>query len=88
MNITETPGLKTSLSFLNKVKRKEPVNYSILCERWRRGYGMVSHYLRYCLGHGLIWIVSVWRNRRRYPSKEYDLTEKGSRLHDILYSIR
>lgn len=79
----KNPGVKTLISFLDQVKRNEPVNFSTLCEGRRRGYGMVSRYLRYCLGHGLIRVVSERRARGRYPSKEYALTEKGSKLISI-----
>lgn len=76
----ENPGVKTLISFLSQVRMSEPVNFSALCEGRRRGYGMVNSYLRYCLSRGLIGVVSERRTRGRYPSKEYALTEKGSKL--------
>jgi len=76
----EKPGLRTLISFLRQVQRNAPVNFSTLCEERRRGYGMVSRYLRFCLDYDLIRIVSERRTRGRYPSKDYALSEKGSRL--------
>ncbi len=45
---------------------------------------MVNRYLRYCIGKDLIRIVSERRTRGRYPSKTYALSERGSRLLDII----
>ena len=79
----ENPGLRTQISFLNHVKKQAPVNFSGLARGRRRGYGMVSRYLMYCMGNDLIRIVSERRTRGRYPSKTYALSDKGSRLLDI-----
>ena len=79
----ENPGLKTLISFLSQINRNAPVNFSTLCEERRKGYGMVSRYLRYCLDQQLILIVSERRTRGRYPSKEYSLSDKGSDLLTI-----
>ena len=76
----ENPGLRTLISFLEQVQRNAPVNFSTLCEERSRGYGMVTRYIRFCLGRGLIRIVSEKRTRGRYPSKEYALSERGIRL--------
>jgi len=76
----ENPGLRTLISFLNQIKTQAPVNFSGLARGQRRGYGMVSRYLRYCLGKDLICIVSEFRTRGRYPSKTYALSERGSQL--------
>lgn len=76
----ENPGLKTLITFLCQVQRKEPVNFSALSEERRRGYGMVSRYLRFCLEHGLIRIVSEQKTRGRYPSKTYALSYRGTQL--------
>jgi hypothetical protein len=76
----ETPGLRTLLSFLNQIKTQAPVNFSGLARGRRRGYGMVNRYLRYCIGKDLILIVSEFKTRGRYPSKTYDLSEKGAQL--------
>jgi DNA-binding PadR family transcriptional regulator len=78
--MVENPGLKTLLAFLGQVQRKEPVNFSALSEEGQRGYGMVSRYLRFCLDHGLIRIVSEQKTRGRYPSKTYALSYKGAQL--------
>ena len=64
--------------------RHAPVNFSTLSEERRRGYGMVSRYLKFCLGRGLITVVSERRTRGRYPSKEYALSERGLRLLNVL----
>ncbi|UCH58044.1 MAG: hypothetical protein JSV18_03885, partial [Candidatus Bathyarchaeota archaeon] len=66
--------------FLAQVRRNAPVNFSTLSKERRRGYGMVSRYLRYCIDQGLITVVSERRTRGRYPSKNYALSEKGSML--------
>ena len=79
----ENPGLKTLISFLNQINQNAPVNFSTLCEERRKGYGMVSRYLRYCLDQEFIEIVSERRTRGRYPSKEYSLSDKGSDLLTI-----
>ena len=76
----ENPGLKTLISFLDQVGRNEPVKFSTLCEERKRGYGMVSRYIRYCLKSDLIKIVSERKTRGRYPSKEYSLSSKGNSL--------
>jgi len=76
----ENPGLKTLITFLGHVDRNAPANFSTICEERRKGYGMVSRYIKYCLGQDLIRVVSVQRTRGRYPSKKYALSEKGSRL--------
>jgi hypothetical protein len=44
---------------------------------------MVSRYLRFCLEHGLIRVVAVRKGRGRYPSRDYDLSERGRRLLGI-----
>jgi len=80
----ENPGLRTLTSFLEQVRRHAPVNFSTLCEERRRGYGMVSRYLKFCLGKDLITVVSERRTRGRYPSKEYALSERGIRLLSVL----
>jgi hypothetical protein len=79
----ENPGLRTLTSFLDQVRRHAPVNFSTLCEERRKGYGMVSRYLKFCLGNGLITVVSERRTRGRYPSKEYALSERGLRLLNV-----
>ena len=76
----ENPGLKTLISFLDQVGRNEPVKFSTLCDERKRGYGMVSRYIRYCLKSELITIVSIRKTRGRYPSKEYSLSNKGNNL--------
>jgi DNA-binding PadR family transcriptional regulator len=79
----ENPGLRTLLSFLNRVGSRAPANFTALCKGGWRGYGMVSRYLRFCLEHGLIRVVAERRGRGRYPSKDYDLSERGRRLLEI-----
>jgi DNA-binding PadR family transcriptional regulator len=74
------PGLRTLVSFLEQIQRNAPVNFTTLSEERRRGYGMVSRYLKFCLRERLIKITSIRRTRGRYPSKTYSLTEKGSKL--------
>jgi len=76
----ENPGLKTLITFLGQVERNAPANFTAICEERRKGYGMVSRYIRYCLGQDLIRVVSVQRTRGRYPSKRYALSVKGSQL--------
>lgn len=76
----ENPGLRTLIIFLGQVQRNEPVNFSTLSEERSRGYGMVSRYLRFCLDHGLIRVVSERRTRGRYPSRTYALSERGAHL--------
>jgi hypothetical protein len=83
VNGVEKPGLRTLTSFLEQVHRHAPVNFSTLSEERRRGYGMVSRYLKFCLGNDLITIVSERRTRGRYPSKQYALSERGLRLLNI-----
>ena len=79
----ENPGLRTLTNFLEQVRRHAPVNFSTLSEERRRGYGMVSRYLKFCLGNDLITVVSERRTRGRYPSKEYALSVKGLKLLNI-----
>ena len=79
----ENPGLRTLLSFLGQVGRNAPATFSRLCEERRRGYGMVSRYIRFCLSRELIRVVSVRRTRGRYPSRTFDLSERGTRLLEI-----
>ena len=83
VDTTENPGLRTLTSFLKQVHRHAPVNFSTLSEERRRGYGMVSRYIKFCLGNDLITVVSERRTRGRYPSKEYALSERGIRLLSI-----
>ena len=80
----ENPGLRTLTSFLDQVRRNAPATFTKLCEERRRGYGMVSRYIRYCLSRGLIRVVSERRTRGRYPSRTYDLSDRGARLLKIL----
>ncbi len=80
----ENPGVRTLTSFLRQVRRNAPVNFSTLYEERRKGYGMVTRYIRYCLGHDLITIVSERRTRGRYTSKEYALSKRGTRLLTLL----
>jgi hypothetical protein len=79
----ENPGLRTLISFLEQVQRNAPVNFSTLCEERRRGYGMVTRYIRFCLGRDLIHVVSEKKTRGRYTSKEYALSERGIRLLQV-----
>ena len=79
----ENPGLRTLLSFLNRVGSRAPANFTALCEGGWRGYGMVSRYLRFSLKYGLIRVVAERRGRGRYPSRDYDLSERGRRLLEI-----
>ncbi len=83
----QNPGLRTLVSFLRQVEREAPANFSTLCEGRGRGYGMVSRYLRFCLDNDLIRIVSERRTRGRYPSKDYDLSEKGSNLLTVFEEL-
>lgn len=76
----ENPGLKTLIIFLGHVDRNAPANFTTICEERRKGYGMVSRYIKYCLGQDLIRVVSEQKTRGRYPSKKYALSEKGSQL--------
>ena len=76
----ENPGLKTLITFLSQVNRNAPANFTAISEERRKGYGMVSRYIKYCLGQDLIRVVSEQKTRGRYPSKKYALSEKGSRL--------
>ena len=76
----ENPGLKTLITFLSQVDQNAPANFSTICEERRKGYGMVSRYIKYCLGQDLIRVVSEQKTRGRYPSKKYALSEKGSQL--------
>jgi len=76
----ENPGLKTLITFLGHVNQNAPANFSTISKERRKGYGMVSRYIKYCLGQDLIWVVSEQKTRGRYPSKKYALSEKGSRL--------
>jgi DNA-binding PadR family transcriptional regulator len=62
------------------VRRNAPANFTALSEERRRGYGMVSRYLRFCLEHGLIRIVDERRTRGRYTSKTYTLSDRGETL--------
>ena len=36
----------------------------------------MSRYLRFCLEQGLIRVVAVRKGRERYPSRDYDLSER------------
>jgi len=74
----ENPGLKTLITFLGQVQRNAPATFTALSEERRKGYGMVSRYIRYCLGQDLIKVVSVQKTRGRYPSKRYALSAKGT----------
>jgi DNA-binding PadR family transcriptional regulator len=75
----ENPGLRTLIAFLDLVSRNAPSNFTAL-SRERRGYSMVSRYLRFCLEHRLIKVVDERRTRVRYTSKTYALSEKGEAL--------
>jgi DNA-binding HxlR family transcriptional regulator len=44
---------------------------------------MVSRYLKFCLEQGLIRVVAERRGRGCYPSRDYDLSERGRRLLEI-----
>ena len=79
----ENPGLKTFITFLSQVEKNSPANFTALSEERRKGYGMVSRYIHYCLGEGLIRVVSVQRSRGRYPSKRYALSEKGAAFLEL-----
>jgi len=76
----ENPGLKTLITFLGHVNQNAPANFTTICEERRKGYGMVSRYIKYCLGQDLIQVVSEQKTRGRYPSKKYALSEKGRQL--------
>ena len=76
----ENPGLRTLIAFLDLVRRNAPANFTALSRERRRGYGMVSRYLRFCLEHRLIRIVDERRTRGRYTSKTYALSERGEAL--------
>ena len=65
----ENPGLKTLITFLRQVKRNAPANFTALSEERRKGYGMLSRYIRYCLGQSLIRVVSVQRTRGATPRR-------------------
>ncbi len=84
----ENPGLRTLLTFLDQVRRNAPANFSKLSDERRKGYGMLSRYIRFCLGHDLILVVSEKRTRGRYPSKEYALSERGSSLLDLFENLK
>jgi len=79
--------VRTLLSFLSQVRRNAPATFTKLCEGRRRGYGMVNRYIRFCLGRGLIRVVSERRTRGRYPSRSYDLSERGTQLLEILTEV-
>ena len=79
----ENPGLKTLITFLSQVDRNAPANFTTICEERRKGYGMASRYIKYCLGQDLIRVVSEQKARGRYPSKMYALSEKGSLLLEM-----
>jgi DNA-binding PadR family transcriptional regulator len=83
----ENPRLRTLLSFLNRVGSMAPANFTALCEGGWRGYGMVSQYLRFCLEQRLIRVVAERRETERYPSRDYDLSEKGWRLLKIFEEL-
>ena len=72
----ENPGLRTLLSFLNRVGSRALANFTALCEGGWRGYGIMSRYLRFCLEQGLIRVVAERRETERYPSRDYDLSER------------
>ena len=76
----ENPGLKTLITFLGHVDQNAPANFSTISKERRKGYGMVSRYIKYCLGQDLIRVVSEQKTRGRYPSKKYALSEKGRQL--------
>ncbi len=83
----ENPKLRTLLSFLNRVGNMDPANFTALCEGGWSGYGMVSRYLRFCQEQGLIRVMAERRERERYPSRDYDLSEKGWRLLKIFEEL-
>jgi len=76
----ENPGLRTLIAFLDLVRRNASANFTTLSRERRRGYGMVSRYLRFCLEHRLIKIVEERRTRGRYTSKTYVLSDRGETL--------
>ena len=76
----ENPGLRTLIAFLDLVRRNAPANFTALSRERRRGYGMVSCYLRFCLEHRLIRVVDERRTRGRYTSKTYALSDRGEAL--------
>jgi DNA-binding PadR family transcriptional regulator len=75
--------MRTLPSFLRQVERLAPVNLTALREGRRSGYGILSRYIRFCLEHGLIWVIEERYGRGRYPSRYYDINEKGRRLLKI-----
>jgi len=77
------PGVQTLLTFLKQVRKHEPANFSTLSRERRKGYGMLSRYLDYCLAENLITIHSTIQTRGRYPSKKYSITKKGEALLDL-----
>ena len=79
------PGIQTLNEFLTQVDNLAPVRFTELSEGRQRGYGMVSRYLKYCLGAGLIEVEKEERTRGRYPSKFYRLTSRGRKFLDILW---
>jgi len=83
----ENPGLRTLLSFLNRVGSMAPANFTAPCEGGWRGYGMVSQYLRFCLEQGLIRVVAEKRGRGHYSSRDYDLSERGRRLLEVFEEL-
>jgi len=48
---------------------------------------MVSRYLKFCLEQGLIRVVAERKGRGYYPSRDYDLSERGRRLLEIFEEL-
>lgn len=48
---------------------------------------MVGSYIGFCLRKGLIRVVNVTHTRGPRPSKQYDLTERGSQLLKLFEGV-
>jgi len=85
--VVRNPGLRTLLSFLRLVGEKAPATFTQLSKERRRAYGMVGSYIGFCLRKGLIRVVNVTHTRGPRPSKQYDLTERGSQLLKLFEGV-
>lgn len=86
--IMDNPGIRTLTTFLERVKKHQPANFSTLSTT-KKGklFGMTSKYLPFCLKHNLITIIETKTGGRGRPSKTYALTKNGEKLTQIFTHI-
>lgn len=84
MDVVINPSLRTLIAFLKNVRRNAPANFTKLMEE--KGASSVARYIKFCLRHKLIHVVSVHRGGGR-PRRTYDLTGSGATLLIIFKEV-